>query len=342
MWADEVQILVPLINQPPLVLVALVLAANRSEPELGSLMPMAKHTSPLQMRGRMLAFTRSLPYLRITGPLWRSATKCRRAGALATRNSSVTTKRSRKLRSRPPYFLGQVMPIQPLAPTLRLNSSLKAPSMPPPMLALRVPASISFARKARTSLRSATHSGGRRTGSNVNSVPICLSSPFRQHRPQFLGTLGGDQMPKLHRPEALVAEVVAPGPQPAREAVQRVLLCEADGAQHLMGDGGALGGGLADADLGGSRLEEHGLVERRRIGDGVGGGAGGGDGDGHLAGKPREVVLNGLELGDRTLEGDALVGVGDGQVEDRFERAGHLHSARGSTHEEHSLIVETG
>jgi hypothetical protein len=86
-----VHTLVPLISQPPSVLVALHCAANRSEPELGSLMPMAKHTSPLQMRGRMSAFTRSLPYLRITGPLWRSATKCSRTGALATRSSSVTT-----------------------------------------------------------------------------------------------------------------------------------------------------------------------------------------------------------------------------------------------------------
>ena len=32
--------------------------------------------------------------------------------------------------------------------------------------------------------------------------------------------------------------------------------------------------------------------------------------DGRLAGKPREVVLHGLELGDRPLERDALVGVG--------------------------------
>jgi hypothetical protein len=76
------------------------------------------------MRGSTSALMRSFAYLISTGPLCRSATKCNRTGALAMRNSSVTTKRSRKLLSRPPYFLGQVMPIQPLAPTLRLNSSL--------------------------------------------------------------------------------------------------------------------------------------------------------------------------------------------------------------------------
>ena len=91
MCALLVQILVPLISQPPFVLVALVLAANRSEPELGSLMPIAKHTSPRQMRGRMSIFMCSGAYLIRIGPLWRSATKCSRTGALATRNSSVTT-----------------------------------------------------------------------------------------------------------------------------------------------------------------------------------------------------------------------------------------------------------
>ena len=91
MCADEVQILVPLISQPPSVLVALVLAANRSEPEFGSLMPIEKQTSPRQMRGRMSILICSGAYFSSTGPLCRSATKKRRVGALATRISSVTT-----------------------------------------------------------------------------------------------------------------------------------------------------------------------------------------------------------------------------------------------------------
>ena len=91
MCAFEVQILVPLISQPPFVFVALVFAANRSEPEFGSLMPIAKHTSPAQMRGSTSIFTCSGAYFIRIGPLWRSATKCSRTGALATRNSSVTT-----------------------------------------------------------------------------------------------------------------------------------------------------------------------------------------------------------------------------------------------------------
>ena len=48
----------------------------------------------------------------------------------------------------------------------------------------------------------------------------------------------------------------------------------------------------------------------------LGCGAGRGDGDGGLAGKPRKVVLHGLELGDWPLEGDALVGIADGEIED--------------------------
>ena len=79
-----------------------------------------------------------------------------------------------------------------------------------------------------------------------------------------------------------------------------------------------------------------------RIGDRVGGRAGGGDGDRHLAGEPGEVVLHGLELGDRALEGDALVGVGDGEIEDRLQRARHLHGARGGAHQQQGLLVEAG
>src|SRR6186713_3108374 len=141
----------------------------------------------------------------------------------------------------------------------------------PPGSGLKVPASISLARKVRTSSRRAWHSGGRRIGSKVSSVAMSVSSSSRQHGPQAIGALRRDDLPKLDGPGALVAEIVAPGPQAAREAVQCVLLREADGAQDLVGDACPLRGGLADADLGGGGFEEHGLVEGRRIGDGVGG-----------------------------------------------------------------------
>src|SRR5262245_62057769 len=120
----------------------------------------------------------------------------------------------------------------------------------PPGSGLNVPASISLARKARTSSRSAWHSGGRRIASNVRSVAIYPPSPCRQHRPQAIGAVGRDQPAELDRPGALVAEIVAPGPQAAREAVQDVLLGEADGAQHLVGDAGTFGGGLTDSNFG--------------------------------------------------------------------------------------------
>src|SRR4026207_1635660 len=120
----------------------------------------------------------------------------------------------------------------------------------PPGSALKVPASISFARKVRTSSPRAWHSGGRRIGSKVSSVAMSVSSSSRQHGPQAIGALRRDDLPqpdrpgplprhpwpKLAGPGALVAEIVAPGPQAAREAVQCVLLREADGAQDLVGD----------------------------------------------------------------------------------------------------------
>src|SRR4029077_5495518 len=171
MWAEEVQILVPLIRKPPSVLVARVFAANRSEPELGSLMPIAKQTSPRQIRGRISILMFSGAYFSSTGPLCRSATKKRRVGALATRISSVTTYRSRNERSWPPYFFGQVIPSQPLAPTRRENSGASVSSRLG-WYGSKVPAAISSARKARTSLRNCSHSGGRRIGSKRRAAVI--------------------------------------------------------------------------------------------------------------------------------------------------------------------------
>src|SRR4030088_1483522 len=109
MCADEVQILVPLIRSPPSVLVARVFAANRSEPEFGSLMPMAKQTSPRQIRGRMSILVCSGAYFSSTERLWRAATKKRRVGALATRSPSITVFAKEKYGIRSPYFFGQVI-----------------------------------------------------------------------------------------------------------------------------------------------------------------------------------------------------------------------------------------
>ena len=78
------------------------------------------------------------------------------------------------------------------------------------------------------------------------------------------------------------------------------------------------------------------------MGDGLGRGVGGGAGHGHLAGQRREVVLHRLEFGDRPLEGDTLVGVSHGKVEDGLQRAGHLHGAGSGTHQQQGLPVEPG
>src|SRR5580693_6070425 len=235
MCADEVQILVPLISQPPSVLVALVLAANRSEPELGSLMPIEKQISPRQMRGRMSILICSGAYFKSTGPLCRSATKNRRVGALATRISSVTTYRSRKVRSWPPYSFGQVMPSQPRSPTRRENSRASASSRFG-LCGSNVPAAISSARNLRTSLRSLTHSLGRRIGSKRRAAVIDVS-PFVQafrlklsrghQRPQFIGAAGGDELAQFDRPVAFRAEIVAPGERAQTVAMQDVFDGEA-------------------------------------------------------------------------------------------------------------------
>src|SRR5262245_61141102 len=224
------------------------------------------------------------------------------------------------------------MPIQPLPPTLRLKSALKAPSMPPPC-GSRLPASIYLAMNVRTSLRSASHSGGKRMASNVSCVAMTASLARGEHRPQTVGALGGHQIAEFHGPSALIAEIVAPGPQAASEAVQRVLLREADGAKHLMRDGRAFARRLAHSDLRRCSFEQDCFIEDGGARDRIGSGTGRCNGSRGLAGKPRQVVLHGLELGDRSLKSNTLVGIAHRQLEDGLQRTGHLHGARRRAHE---------
>src|SRR6516165_254610 len=134
----------------------------------------------------------------------------------------------------------------------------------------RLPASISLAMKARTSLRSASHSGGRRMASNVSSVAMTPSLARRKHRPQTVGTLGGHQVAEFDRPSALIAEIVTPRPQAASEAVQRVLLRESDGAKHLVSDGRAFARRLANADLRRCGFEQDCLIKGSGMRDRIG------------------------------------------------------------------------
>src|SRR5258708_15566347 len=148
------------------------------------------------------------------------------------------------------------MPIQPLAPTF-LAKSAAFSLRPPP--GLNVPAAISCLRKARTSRRNSLHSGGSSTGSNWN-VPVMVSSrspglrALGDERPQRVGALGGDGAAEALGPQRLVAEFLAPAPQPPGRMVQRVLVSEAHRAMHLMRDRRAGAGRVADPQLGDRHL----------------------------------------------------------------------------------------
>src|SRR6476659_3866237 len=131
------------------------------------------------------------------------------------------------------------MPSQPLAPTRRENSGTSV-SLRLGLCGSKVPAAISSARKARTSLRSCSHFSGRRIGSKRRAAVIgCLVSfvSARGHqRPQFIGAAVGDQFAELDGPITFGAEIIAPGQRPQGEAMQDVLDGETDCAMHLMGD----------------------------------------------------------------------------------------------------------
>ena len=70
---------------------AFVRTAARSEPESGSLMPMAKLYSPEAMRGRNRRRCSSVPKRSSNGAVWRSAIQCAATGAPPASNSSSTT-----------------------------------------------------------------------------------------------------------------------------------------------------------------------------------------------------------------------------------------------------------
>src|SRR5580704_15199582 len=128
------------------------------------------------------------------------------------------------------------MPIQPLAPTLRANAAAFSLRPPP---GLNVPASISCLRKARTSLRNSLHSGGSSIGSNWKALAIWSSRSLGDEGPERVGAPRRDHAAKPLGPEGLVAEFLAPAPQPPGRMVQGVLIGEAHRAMHLMRDRGA-------------------------------------------------------------------------------------------------------
>src|SRR5437773_1199405 len=109
------------------------------------------------------------------------------------------------------------MPIQPRAPTLRANA-FSEPLRP--LCGLNVPAAISSLRKARTSWRSSLHSGGKSTGSKWKLMAIGASRSLGDEGPQLVGAGFGDHVAELGGPMGLVAELLAPRPEPPRGMVQ--------------------------------------------------------------------------------------------------------------------------
>src|SRR6266702_5482000 len=202
------------------------------------------------------------------------------------------------------------MPSQPLAPTLRENSGASVSSRLG-LCGSKVPAAISSARKARTSLRSCSHSSGKRIGSKRRAAVMCFSprSACGHERPQFIGATLGHELAELDGPVAFRTKVIAPSQRAQRIAVQNVLQREADGAVVLVRYGTAFFGSFRAADLCGGRFEVNLVVEGLCIRNGVGSRRRGRERCGGLAGKAREIVLHRLEFRDLLLEGDALVGI---------------------------------
>lgn len=75
-------------------------------------------------------------------------------------------------------------------------------------------------------------------------------------RPQTIAACLGGKSPDGFFAVALAPPLVAPGPKPPSQPVQRVLFAKTDGAEHLMYGRGDLACGLACTRLGDEAVEE--------------------------------------------------------------------------------------
>src|SRR5580700_239375 len=137
----------------------------------------------------------------------------------------------------------------------------------------------------------ATEAGRNNAERSRRPRPPSLISAPGEEGPDAVRSLARRQAAKLQRPDALDAELVAPGPEPPRQLMQAMLVGEADGAMHLMHNVADLAGGLAHAQL------------RRGRGEGeiAGTGRGHRGGDRHARGRhllrrQRQLLLDRLEL----------------------------------------------
>src|SRR3984893_4406567 len=206
------------------------------------------------------------------------------------------------------------MPIQPWAPTLRLNSRENDP-LPPS--GEKVPASISW--------RSSLASGGSSIGSKRKLKLIATSRVLGDEGPELVGAARRDHLAETLGPHRLVAEFLAPRPEAPRRMMQRMLVGEAHRTVHLVGDSRPGAGCLAAAHLGARHLGDADLRPRAGLRGGVGCRPRGGP----LARQYRQIVLDRLELGDRAPELRAVERVLHRLLENLFGATGQLRQMHG-------------
>src|SRR6516164_2834328 len=95
--------------------------------------------------------------------------------------------------------------------------------------------------------------------------------------PELVGAVCGDHAPEALSPHRLVAELLAPRPEPPRRMMQRMLVGEAHRPMHLMGDRRPGASRLAAAHLGDRHLREADFRPGAGLGRGVSRRACGGD-----------------------------------------------------------------
>src|SRR5262249_51519665 len=137
----------------------------------------------------------------------------------------------------------------------------------------KVPASTSCRRKALTSRRNSLASGGNSIGSKRKLGVIFYSRSCGDKGPELVGAVRCDHPAETGGPDRLVAELLAPRPQPAGRVVQRVLIGETHCTMYLVGNSRTGAGGLATPDFGDRDLADRDRRKRACFCGSVGGGA---------------------------------------------------------------------
>ncbi len=123
--------------------------------------------------------------------------------------------------------------------------------------------------------------------------------------------------------------------------MQDMFFSKTDRAKHLMCDRSTFRCSFDAANFCRGRFEKCRLIKTVAFSDRIGGGTRDCKRSCGFSSETREILLNCLEFSDRSLEGDALIRIRDGQRQNGLKCTGSLYAPAYRPHEHQGSVVET-